>query len=179
LTKELTAEGMAIHYQDLSDGIGAFLEPGNDNWSYIPLFRPIWRKYIFKEQGFTMKKRAEVLGFICRYSFRHPVHCRDAWENKRFQPARPIILKRPKLDLHGIMGGISRKTTAILLLSITSKWKIVAEADEFDRSFYSYPDLAVITQWMPIIWTSGDPSIRLWKHLNDFAAGSNREERSL
>ena len=55
------------------------------------------------------------------------------------------ILKTSKLDCTAFLGGISKNYQTNLLLSLDSEW-MVAEADEFDRSFLRlFPDLAVVT----------------------------------
>ncbi len=144
LTKELTAEGMAIHYQDLSDGIGAFLDRAMTLVVYTPAVpADMGERTFLREQGFTMKKRAEVLGLICRQFSA----CAVAGTHGKTTVSTMLahILKTSKLDCTAFLGGISRNYDSNLLLSSSSKW-IVAEADEFDRSFLQlFPDLAVIT----------------------------------
>ncbi|MDD4192770.1 MAG: UDP-N-acetylmuramate--L-alanine ligase, partial [Mangrovibacterium sp.] len=144
LTKELITEGIPVHYEDLADGIGAFCDPTTTLVVYTPAVpADMGERRFFAQHGFTMKKRSEVLGMICeRFTT-----CAVAGTHGKTTVSTMLahILKTSTLDCTAFLGGISKNYNSNLLLSSSSKW-MVAEADEFDRSFLRlFPDLAVIT----------------------------------
>ena len=144
LTKELAAEGMAVHYHDLGDGIAGLFNKGETLVVYTPAVPAEMRERVyFEQQGFTMKKRSEVLGMICsQFST-----CAVAGTHGKTTVSTMLahIFKTSVFDCTAFLGGISKNYNNNLLLSSTSRW-VVAEADEFDRSFLRlFPDLAVIT----------------------------------
>jgi UDP-N-acetylmuramate--alanine ligase len=146
LTKELAAEGMAVHYHDLAEGIATLLKLNKDETLvvYTPAVpADMGERIYFEQQGFTMKKRSEVLGMICsQFSA-----CAIAGTHGKTTVSTMLahIFKTSALDCTAFLGGISKNYNNNLLLSSSSKW-VVAEADEFDRSFLRlFPDLAVIT----------------------------------
>lgn len=144
LTKALTTEGIAVHYQDLADGIAAFFDQVTTLVVYTPAVSPdMGERIYFKQHGFTMRKRSEVLGMICRQFST----CAVAGTHGKTTVSTMLahILRTSKLDCTAFLGGISKNYNNNLLVSSSSKW-VVAEADEFDHSFLQlFPDLAVIT----------------------------------
>lgn len=144
LTKELVAEGMSVHYHDMGDGLAAWLNKEETLVVYTPAVpADMGERVYFEQQGFAMKKRSEVLGMICsRFST-----CAIAGTHGKTTVSTMLahIFKTSEFDCTAFLGGISKNYNNNLLLSSTSKW-VVAEADEFDRSFLRlFPDLAVIT----------------------------------
>lgn len=144
LTKELITEGIPVHYEDLADGVGVFCDPTTTLVVYTPAVpAEMGEKRFFAQHGFTMKKRSEVLGMICeRFTT-----CAVAGTHGKTTVSTMLahILKTSELDCTAFLGGISKNYNSNLLLSSSGKW-MVAEADEFDRSFLRlFPDLAVIT----------------------------------
>jgi UDP-N-acetylmuramate--alanine ligase len=146
LTKELVAEGMAVHYHDLAEGITALLKLNKEET--LVIYTPavpadMGERIYFEQQGFTMKKRSEVLGMICsQFSA-----CAVAGTHGKTTVSTMLahIFKTSAFDCTAFLGGISKNYNNNLLLSSSSKW-VVAEADEFDRSFlWLFPDLAIIT----------------------------------
>ncbi|MEL7585439.1 MAG: UDP-N-acetylmuramate--L-alanine ligase [Prolixibacteraceae bacterium] len=144
LTRELEAEGMAVHYQDLGRAVGDRLTVASSLVIYTPAVpADMGERRYFEESGFAMKKRSEVLGMICRQFST----CAVAGTHGKTTVSTMLahLFKTSSLDCTAFLGGISKNYNSNLLLSSTSKW-IVAEADEFDRSFLRlFPDLAVIT----------------------------------
>jgi len=144
LTKELAAEGIAVHYQDLANGVGAFLHKEGSLVVYTPAVpADMGERAYLDQKGFSMKKRSEVLGMICRQFST----CAVAGTHGKTTVSTMLahIFKTSELDCTAFLGGISKNYNSNLLLSSSSKW-MVAEADEFDRSFLRlFPDLAVVT----------------------------------
>ena len=144
LTKELISEGIAIHYNDQPESLSNQLKKNETLVVLTPAVPAEMGERVYLEQnGFTIKKRSEVLGMICNQS----KTCAVAGTHGKTTVSTILahIFKTSKLDCTAFLGGISKNYKTNLLLSPNSEW-MVAEADEFDRSFLRlYPDLAVIT----------------------------------
>ncbi len=144
LTRELAAEGMNIHYQDLAGEVASLADKDKTLVVFTPAVpADMGERMYFESRQFTMKKRSEVLGMICsRYST-----CAVSGTHGKTTVSTMLahIFKTSPLDCTAFLGGISKNYGSNLLLSSSSQW-IVAEADEFDRSFLRlFPDLAVVT----------------------------------
>ena len=144
LTRELQAEGISIHYNDQPEWLKTHLQPEGCLVIYTPAVPADLGERVFVERtGFTMKKRSEVLGMICN----ELKCCAVAGTHGKTSVSTMLahILYTSKLGCTGFLGGISKNYQSNLLLADSSEW-VVAEADEFDRSFLRlFPDLAVIT----------------------------------
>lgn len=145
LTQLLEKEGMQIHYQDEVSAIPRdFLNKEKTLIIYTPAVPSDHKEYIFlREQGFIIKKRAEVLGLI---SVSKDVIAIAGTHGKTTTSTMTAhLLKQSHLDCSAFLGGISQNYHSNLLLSATSPW-VVAEADEYDRSFLQlFPKQAVVT----------------------------------
>lgn len=144
LTRELEAEGMDIHYRDSGNAVGNRLTPGSSLVIYTPAVSPdMGERNYFEKNGFSMKKRSEVLGMICQQF----TTCAVAGTHGKTTVSTMLahMFKTSVFDCTAFLGGISKNYNSNLLLSSSGKW-MVAEADEFDRSFLRlFPDFAVIT----------------------------------
>lgn len=154
LTAQLQQEGVAVHYEDnvqlipseikdqKSETLIVFTPAVPDGHSELTFFR---------NNGFEIRKRAEVLGMLSRQSFTIAVAGTHGKTTTTTLIAH--ILKSSEIDCTAFLGGISQNYGTNLLLSSThgnTKRKLkpimVVEADEYDRSFLSlHPDIAVIT----------------------------------
>ena len=100
----------------------------------------------FRENGFDIHKRSQVLGIITRSSKGLCVQVRMA----RLPPAPCCPPAAPVTrGCTAFLGGISKNYGTNLLLSATSPYTVI-EADEFDRSFHW------LSPWMSVI-TATDP----------------------
>jgi len=144
LTKELVSEGIDVHYTDLGDAVALQLKKEETLIVSTPAVpADLGERVYLEENGFTIKKRAEVLGMI---SNRFKT-CAVAGTHGKTTVSTMLahIFKCSALDCTAFLGGISKNYGSNLLLSSAGEW-LVAEADEFDRSFLRlFPDLAVIT----------------------------------
>ena len=144
LTRELVAEGIDVHYDDRPEWVAAALKKEETLVVLTPAVPADMGERVFLEKsGFRIKKRSEVLGMICAQS----KTCAVAGTHGKTTVSTMLahILKTSKLDCTAFLGGISKNYQTNLLLSSESEW-MVAEADEFDRSFLRlFPDLAVVT----------------------------------
>lgn len=144
LTKALVAEGIEVHYTDEPELIASTLHKKTCLVVFTPAVPAELGERVFLEQnGFRMKKRSQVLGMICDEGRTLAVSGTHGKTTVSTMAAH--ILKSSSLDCSAFLGGISKNYQTNLLLSSASNW-VVAEADEFDRSFLQlHPDFAVVT----------------------------------
>jgi UDP-N-acetylmuramate--alanine ligase len=96
----------------------------------------------FKENGFSLKKRSEVLGLISAGQFCIAVAGTHGKTTTSAMIAH--ILKATGFDCTAFLGGIATNYNSNFLLGDNDT--VVVEADEYDRSFLAlHPDIAVIT----------------------------------
>ncbi len=149
LTKELEKEGMDIHYEENIKKIPAICK---DITSTLVIYTPaIPQEHqelaYFKENGFTIEKRAQVLGTLTRA---HKGLCVAGTHGKTTTSTMCAhIMHQSKVDCNAFLGGISKNYGTNYILSDKSDY-VVIEADEFDRSFHW------LRPWMSII-TATDP----------------------
>ncbi len=140
LTNQLSAEGMIIHYkEDIS-----FIPRKVDLVVYtpaVPVEHAEYRHFI--DQKITVVKRAELLGLISDHY--KTIAIAGTHGKTTTTTLTAHLLNQSKVGCQAFLGGISRNFNSNLLLSPASEY-LVAEADEFDRSFlHLHPYLAVIT----------------------------------
>lgn len=145
LTQQLEAEGAKIHYEE---NVNLIPEECRDNKITLIIYTaaiPATHKELtyFRENGFTIEKRAQVLGELTRMSKGLCVAGTHGKTTTSTMAAH--LLKSSHVDCTAFLGGISKNYGTNLLLSKTSPY-IVIEADEFDRSFHWLrPYMSVIT----------------------------------
>ncbi|MBR5470038.1 MAG: UDP-N-acetylmuramate--L-alanine ligase [Paludibacteraceae bacterium] len=145
LCEELEAEGIAIHYtDDVAQIASEFLQKETTLVVYTPAIPAEHTEFCyFKEQGFKIQKRAQVLGEITRVERGLCVAGTHGKTTTSTMLAH--LLKQSHVDCNAFLGGISKNYTNNLLLSDKSDF-VVIEADEFDRSFHHLtPYMAVVT----------------------------------
>ena len=145
LCEELEAEGIVIHYTDDVEQIAPeFLQKETTLVVYTPAIPAEHTEFCyFKEQGFKIQKRAQVLGEITRVERGLCVAGTHGKTTTSTMLAH--LLKQSHVDCNAFLGGISKNYTNNLLLSDKSDF-VVIEADEFDRSFHHLtPYMAVVT----------------------------------
>ncbi len=144
LTEELEAQGIAVHFKDDPQLIPpAFLEPSSTLVVYTPAV-PSDQKELnhFREKGFNVAKRSEVLGQVTRDTFCFAVAGTHGKTTTSCILAH--LLNETGTPLTAFLGGISEDFNSNFLY--TGSEVSVVEADEFDRSFLRLsPDIACIT----------------------------------
>ncbi|MBJ7428801.1 MAG: UDP-N-acetylmuramate--L-alanine ligase [Bacteroidia bacterium] len=158
LTNELIKEGIDIHFDDIGDDVSNFgfnisnllvvLTPA------IPANHQEWAW--FKNNGFNILKRSQVLGLISQNH--QTIGVAGTHGKTTTSTLIAHILKQSSVDCNAFLGGISTNYNTNLLLAnnestnnhqITkspSQQFVVIEADEFDRSFLTlHPSIAIIT----------------------------------
>ena len=148
LTQQLENEGMLIHYEEHVDEIPyACKQPQSCLVIYTPAIPADHTELLyFRQNGFCVEKRAQVLGMLTR---QHKGLCVAGTHGKTTTSTMCAhILHQSHLDCNAFLGGISKNYGTNYILS-TSDY-VVIEADEFDRSFHW------LNPWMTVI-TSTDP----------------------
>lgn len=144
LTDELVAEGINIHFDDNAGLIeNAFLDKEHTLvvvTPAVPKQHTEWN--YFTDNGFVVKKRAEVLGIITKGTFSFAV----AGTHGKTTTSSILghILYQSGVDVTAFIGGVVENYNSNLIGS--GKTVTVAEADEFDRSFlHLHPNIACVT----------------------------------
>ncbi|MCD8313336.1 MAG: UDP-N-acetylmuramate--L-alanine ligase [Bacteroidales bacterium] len=141
LTAELEAEGIAVHYEDRPDLVPKDVEDTLVIWT--PAIPHDLRELVYVQQrGYRLLKRSQVLGEIAR-----PLTCLAVAGTHGKTTTSTLlahILTSCGEGCTAFLGGISKNYGTNFLFSDNPV--IVAEADEFDRSFLQlYPAVAAIT----------------------------------
>lgn len=156
LTGELQQEGIEIHYEENTALIpSAFMNAAKENLLVV------WTPAVpadhaelawFRENNFTIMKRAQVLGLITENS--RTIAVAGTHGKTTTTTLTAHLLRTAGIDCSAFLGGISGNYHTNLLLgenlgkenSDPEKNIVVAEADEYDRSFlWLHPAVAVIT----------------------------------
>ena len=149
LTHQLEQEGMLLHYEEDVEAIPhACRNPKSCLVIYTPAI-PAEHKELafFREGGFTIEKRAQVLGTLTRT---HKGLCVAGTHGKTSTSTMCAhIMHQSHTDCNAFLGGISKNYNTNYILSDDSDY-VVIEADEFDRSFHW------LRPWMSVI-TATDP----------------------
>ena len=148
LTKHLENEGMLIHYNESVDEIPHVCKKKE---SCLVIYTPAipadhQELKFFRENGFEIQKRAQVLGTLTKS---HKGLCVAGTHGKTTTSTMCAhIMHQSQLDCNAFLGGISKNYGTNYILSDSDY--VVIEADEFDRSFHW------LRPWMSVI-TSTDP----------------------
>ncbi len=148
LTRQLEKEGMLIHYEENIDEIPiACKQPASCLIIYTPAIPAEHQELqYFREHGFEIQKRAQVLGTLTR---QHKGLCVAGTHGKTTTSTMCAhIMHQSQQDCNAFLGGISKNYGTNYILSDSDY--VVIEADEFDRSFHW------LRPWMTVI-TSTDP----------------------
>jgi len=145
LTLQLEKEGIAVHYQDDPSKLPPNLNISDSLIIYTPAVPASHQELnVLIDRGFSIHKRAEVLGIIC--NSQRTIAVAGTHGKTSTSTITAHILKTSATGCAAFLGGISKNYKTNLLLDDTGSPWIVAEADEFDRSFLQLrPELAVIT----------------------------------
>ena len=149
LTETLIAEGAQIHYEENVDLIP---EACKDKESTLVIYTPAVPQeheeiVYFRNNGFEILKRAQVLGTITHSSKGLCVAGTHGKTTTSTMTAH--LLHQSHVECTAFLGGISKNYGTNLLLSQTSPYTVI-EADEFDRSFHWLsPYMTVITSTDP------------------------------
>lgn len=139
LTKQLEQEGMFIHYEDNVALI--------DRQADIVIYTPAIPKHhaelnYFIQHNYPLYKRSEVLGMISRERFTIAVS--GSHGKTTVSSMITWILKDSGYDCTAFLGGICTNFHSNFVIGANDV--LVAEADEYDRSFMRlFPNITVVT----------------------------------
>jgi UDP-N-acetylmuramate--alanine ligase len=144
LTNELQENGIKIHFEDDVNLIDQSFKNTENTLVVItpavPKNHSEWNYFL--NEGFTVKKRAEVLGIITKDTFCFAV----AGTHGKTTTSSILghVLYESGVDVTAFLGGIVEGYNTNLIGS--GKTVTVVEADEFDRSFlHLHPNLSCVT----------------------------------
>lgn len=148
LTARLEKEGMLLHYEeDINEIPFLCRDPKSTLVIYTPAVPADHQELVyFRERGFEIEKRAQVLGRLTRA---HKGLCFAGTHGKTTTSAMCAhIMHQSSADCNAFLGGITKNYGTNCIISKSDY--VVVEADEFDRSFHW------LHPWMSVI-TSTDP----------------------
>jgi len=147
LTLDLEKEGISIHYNEDLRLVPAVGDKNTTVVIYTPAVPVDFTEFVyFRDNGFHIYKRSQILGLLT--SGKRCIAIAGTHGKTSVTTMTSHLLKQSHVDCFAFMGGISKNYGTNLLLPENDSNFIVAEADEFDRSFLQlHPELAVIT-WM-------------------------------
>ncbi|MEQ9467398.1 MAG: UDP-N-acetylmuramate--L-alanine ligase [Ekhidna sp.] len=149
LTRKLVEEGMEVHYEDQLDLIpDKFLEKEGTLVVYTPAIpKDHLELNYFQDNGFSVKKRSEVLGMITENHFTIAVAGTHGKTTTTSMIAH--LLSSTRKGCSAFVGGIMTNTGTNLIIGDKNA-PIVVEADEYDRSFMRLnPNYTIITSLDP------------------------------
>lgn len=147
LTSQLLAEGNIIHFTDAVDIIPEIYRDIDKREEVLVVYTPAVPEIhqelaFFREKGFRVVKRSEVLGWITQEA--KSIAVAGTHGKTTVSTMIAHLLKQSELDCSAFLGGISRNYNTNFLSGKSDL--VVLEADEYDRSFLQlYPWMAVVT----------------------------------
>ena len=140
LTAKLMEEGIGVHYEDRPDLVPADVD--ETLVIYTPAIHELKELDLVREKGYRVVKRAFALGEVAKGQRCLAVSGTHGKTTTSTLVAH--IFTESGEGCSAFLGGISRNYGTNLLVSDNPV--VVAEADEFDRSFHClYPEIAVVT----------------------------------
>lgn len=149
LTNALMEEGIDIHYQDNLELIPSrFKVKDNTLVIFTPAVPASHKELLyFQQENFSLKKRSEVLGMISRGHFTVAV----AGTHGKTTTSSMVthLLAKSSGGCSAFVGGIMTNYNSNLIVGDEAA-PVVAEADEFDRSFLRLsPNYSILTSLDP------------------------------
>lgn len=147
LTDELIAEGIPVHF----DVDHHLMPSAEDKDTTLVIYTPAVPESFgemawLRANNFNMVKRSQVLGYLSKG--KKCIAIAGTHGKTSVTTMTAYLLKQSAVDCFAFMGGVSRNYGTNMLLPANDSNLMVAEADEFDRSFLRlYPEMAVVT-WM-------------------------------
>ncbi len=145
ITDDLQSEGIDVHFDDDVRNIPAKWNPGETLAVFTPALPDDHNELAwFREKPIGLLKRAKVLGLVCNE--KSCIAVAGTHGKTTVSTMAATIMHHSKTGCGAFVGGISKNFGSNLLLPREDSPWIVAEADEFDRSFLNLePQLALVT----------------------------------
>jgi UDP-N-acetylmuramate--alanine ligase len=147
ITRSLSGSGCYVSYKDNIDTIPPFFRHCPDKGKVLTIYTPAIPSgnailSYFRDSGYRLVKRAEVLGEISVHTDTLAVAGTHGKTTVSTMIAH--LLKQSRIDCSAFLGGISKNYDSNMLLG-ESRYTVI-EADEYDRSFHWLsPLMAVVT----------------------------------
>lgn len=147
LTDELIAEGIPVHFSEDRQLMPSLADREDTLVIYTPAVPESFGEMTWlRENNFNIVKRSQVLGYLSRG--KKCIAVAGTHGKTSVTTMTAYLLRESAVDCFAFMGGVSRNYGTNMLLPGNDSNLMVAEADEFDRSFLRlFPEMAVIT-WM-------------------------------
>ena len=145
LTDQLAREKIGIHFADQADLIPpAFKDPERTLVIYTPAVPEKSSELsYFRSRGFRVIKRSVALGEV--FNAGYGIAVAGTHGKTSVSTMLAHIMSESLKGCNAFLGGISKNFNSNLLVHPTSE-TIIAEADEYDRSFLAlFPNIAVVT----------------------------------
>lgn len=147
LTHELMEEGMEIHFEDRIEMLPGYISKDKTLVVLTPAVPKDHKEYNYlKAEGFTIMKRSEVLGLLTKNY--NTIAVAGTHGKTTTSSLIAHILKSAGKNMVAFLGGITTNYESNLVMhgQVGKDTLVVAEADEFDRSFLRlFPETAVVT----------------------------------
>lgn len=145
ITDEMEKLGISVTFSDELSSIPQFcLNPANTLIVYTPAIpkNHIQWNY-FLSENFRVLKRAEILGYI--FNSKNGLAIAGSHGKTSITSLVSWILDGTEEGCTAFIGGLSKNFNSNLVYNQNSSW-VIAEADEFDRSFHRlFPDITLIS----------------------------------
>ncbi len=167
LTWELETEGITIHYADSVDLIPQSFKVPEVTLVVMTPAIPADHSELayFRSQGYTISKRSEILGLITRN--RRTIAVAGTHGKTTVSSMIAYLMTRAGPGCSAFLGGIARNFNSNLVLDRDSEW-IVAEADEFDRSFLQ------LSPWAAVVTAMDPDHLDIYGNVGDMKAAYNQ-----
>ena len=149
LTDQLAREDIDIHFDDSTTLIPSeFRDPERTLVIYTPAVQEDhFELSYFRKRGFRVIKRSAALGEV--FNAGHGVAVAGTHGKTSVSTILAYLLSESRAGCNAFLGGISKNFRSNLVTDPATD-TIIAEADEFDRSFLAlFPQLAVVTSMDP------------------------------
>lgn len=164
LTRELESEGLAVHYEDWGTKIpDEFSDANRTLVIYTPAIpKEMGELLHVQDAGYTVLKRAQVLGMITRDS---QALCVAGTHGKTTTSTLLAwILDQSSFKCSAFLGGISSNFDSNFVSHPESPFTVI-EADEFDRSFLQ------LAPWISIVTSTDADHLDIYGDDSSFQAG--------
>jgi len=145
ITDKLQQEGIFVNFTDNVESIPEYFRNKENTLVIVTPAIPTTNHQLnyFIEQGFSIKKRSEVLGIIA--NSKNCIAIAGTHGKTTITTMVSYFMQQSRIGCNAFLGGISKNFDTNLVINTDSDMMVV-EADEFDRSFlHLQPQSAIIS----------------------------------